>query len=239
MNVYVAKSAGFCFGVDRAVSLTEQALAERGSCWCLGELIHNRDVVERLTEKGLHTAGSVEDVPPGQRVIIRSHGVSRAERQALLDKNCQLIDATCPKVSRIHKIVERAGAERRQVVVFGEPDHPEVQGICGWCEGAAVVRDMDEFRLWARQNDIGPDAALTVVFQTTSNKENSEQSINLLKKQYTNGKLFDTICDATSIRQTEARQLAASCDAMVVAGGRHSANSIHLAEICAECCGRA
>ena len=238
MKVYVAASAGFCFGVDRAVKLAEQTLREEGSCWSLGELTHNRDVVGRLADMGMHTAGSVDDVPAGATVLIRAHGVPRAQMTALEAKRCRVVDATCPKVARIHRIVEKAGAEGRQVVVFGEPDHPEVQGICGWCEGAAVVRDMDDFSNWIENNRIGSNEPLTVVFQTTSNKENSEQNINLLKKEYTNAKLFDTICDATSIRQNEARQLAASCDAMVVVGGRHSANSIHLAEICSVCCGR-
>ncbi len=238
MKVRVAPSAGFCFGVDRAVSMTEDVLASEGSCWCLGELIHNRDVVERLAARGLRTAQTAEDVPAGESVIIRSHGVSKAERDALEAKGCRIVDATCPKVARIHKIVERAGQEGRQVVVFGEPDHPEVKGICGWCQGAAVVQSLEEFQLWAEKASISTDASLTVVFQTTSNRENSEQSINSLKKLYTNGKLFDTICNATSIRQNEARELAAACDAVVVVGGRHSANSIHLAEICRGGCER-
>ena len=236
MTVTVAKSAGFCFGVDRAVALTEKALAEVGSCWSLGELIHNRDAVARLKDEGLQVADRAEDVPAGEAVVIRSHGISRAERDILEGKGCPIVDATCPKVARIHRIVERAGGEGRQVVVFGEPTHPEVRGICGWCEGAAVVRDMEEFLRWMEQADMGPDSRLTVVFQTTSNKEISEQSINSIKKLCTNAEIFDTICDATSIRQNEARQLAATCDAMIVAGGKHSANSIHLAQICAENC---
>ena len=236
MTVTVAKSAGFCFGVDRAVSLTEQALERYGACWSLGELIHNRDAVARQEAKGLRTARRAEDVPAGAPVVIRSHGISRAERDILEGKGCVIVDATCPKVSRIHRIVERAGREGRQVVVFGEPDHPEVQGICGWCDGAAVVRSADELRRWMEERSFTPDSPVTVVFQTTSNKEISEQSINSIKKLCTNAQIFDTICDATSIRQNEARQLAASCDAVIVAGGRHSANSIHLAQICAENC---
>ena len=237
MNVRLAESAGFCFGVDRAVRMTEEALEASRDCWCLGELIHNRDVVDALSAKGLHVAQSASDVPAGASVIIRSHGVSRVERQTLEDKGCRLIDATCPKVSRIHRIVEKAAEEDRQVVVFGEPSHPEVQGICGWCENAVVVTDLESFQRWAAETKLAPDAPLTVVFQTTSNKENSEQSIKSLKKLYTKAKFFDTICDATSLRQNEARQLAAACDAMVVVGGRHSANSIHLAEICSQSCG--
>ena len=235
MTVYMAKSAGFCFGVDRAVNMTREAL-RKGEAWSLGELIHNRDVVDMLAAQGLSVAERVEDIPGGARVVIRSHGVSRREREALEEKGCEILDATCPKVARIHKIVSRAGDEGRQVVIFGEPAHPEVQGIQGWCEGAVVLRDAEEFTAWAEKTNLSPSAALTVVFQTTSNKKTSEQTINSFKKLYTNAEFFDTICDATRIRQAEARELAASCDGMVVVGGLHSANSVHLAEICRACC---
>ncbi|MGM9614503.1 MAG: bifunctional 4-hydroxy-3-methylbut-2-enyl diphosphate reductase/30S ribosomal protein S1 [Oscillospiraceae bacterium] len=236
MTVILAESAGFCVGVARAVDITEKALAESPDCWSLGELIHNRDVVERLNSRGLSVASCVEEVPDSSRVVIRSHGVPRSECDALLAKNCTILDATCPRVSRIHKIVQRADEEGRQVVIFGEPSHPEVQGICGWCHDPVVVPDCESFQQWAKENKLSADAPLTVVFQTTSNKKTSEQTFNSLKKVYTKAKFFDTICDATSIRQAEARTLSASCDAMVVVGGLHSANSIHLAEICREEC---
>ena len=238
MKLRLAQSAGFCFGVDRAVRMTEETLASSANCWSLGEPIHNRDAVAKLTAQGLYVAEAVDEIPAGADVVIRSHGVARAQRQALEAKGCRVVDATCPKVARIHRIVEKASAAGRQVVVFGEPAHPEVQGICGWCENAVVVADMAAFTKWASEANVPADAPLTVVFQTTSNKEKSEQNINSLKKLYTNAELFDTICDATSLRQNEARQLAAVCDAMVVVGGRHSANSIHLSEICAALCGR-
>jgi 4-hydroxy-3-methylbut-2-enyl diphosphate reductase len=216
--------------------MTKTALAEQGACYSLGELIHNRDVVERLSRDGLSVAQSVADVPEGSRVVIRSHGVARAEKEALEAKGCQILDATCPKVMRIHKIVARASQEGRQVVIFGEPTHPEVQGICGWCDHAVVVSDLEDFTDWSKSVDLPQDANLTVVFQTTSHKETSKEIIKSLKKEYTNGQFFDTICDATSLRQKEARELSASCDAMVVVGGLHSANSVHLAEICRESC---
>ena len=236
MKVCLAESAGFCFGVERAVRMTEQALEEHGSCWCLGELIHNKDAVRVLAEKGLKTAESVEDVPAGVPVIVRSHGVPKWEYDALEQKGCTVINATCPKVARIHKIVERAAGKEGYTVIFGEPHHPEVQGIQGWGRDCVVVPDLEHFEKWAKEEDIGSDIPLTVVFQTTSHKNISEQTINFLKKRYTKAKIFDTICDATSIRQREARELSARCDGMVVVGGAHSANSIHLAEICREVC---
>ena len=234
-QIIVADSAGFCFGVNRAVGITEENLG-RGACYSLGDLIHNNDVVRRLAQQGLSVADTAEDVPTGARVVIRSHGVSRAEKQLLAAKGCEIIDATCPKVARIHKIAEQAEAEGSKLIVFGEPAHPEVQGICGWCSDSVVLRDADEFIAWKKENDIPDDAQLTVVFQTTSNTETSKQTINSLKKICTKAKFFDTICNATSIRQKQARELADRCDAMIVVGGVHSANSIHLAEICRQSC---
>jgi (E)-4-hydroxy-3-methyl-but-2-enyl pyrophosphate reductase len=234
MKTVLAKSAGFCFGVDRAVSLTERALEDQKPCWSLGQLIHNREAVERLAQKGLHVADCADDIPPDVRVVIRSHGVSRAELEALKKKNCEILDATCPKVARIHEIVAQACAKGRQIVIIGEPSHPEVQGICGWCEGAVVLPDGEALLAWAKCQPDPGNAPVTVVFQTTSNKRKIEQSIKSFKNLYTNAEIFDTICNATVLRQKEAREIAEQCDAMVVVGGLHSANSVHLAEICAE-----
>jgi len=235
VKVRLAKSAGFCEGVSRAVKMTEAALSD-GPLYSLGELIHNKEAVERLASMGLRVARDVSDVPDGARVVIRSHGVSRDVIEALRQKGCDILDATCPRVSRIHKIVARAGEEGRRVIVAGEPSHPEVQGICGWCEGAIVAPDAESMAQMLNMENIVSETPLTVVFQTTSNKKTSEQIINLLKKECTNAKFFDTICDATSIRQAEAEQLSAECGAMVVVGGSHSANSRHLAEICEAVC---
>lgn len=235
MTVTVAESAGFCFGVDRAVSMAEQALRS-GPCLSLGELTHNKDVVARLASHGLRTVRLEQDIPAGATVIIRAHGVAPEVYRELAAKGCRVVDATCPKVAKIHRIVEQAAAAGRRTVIFGQPDHPEVQGIRGWSRDAMVVRDMHQFLHWMEEEQISVDAPLTVVFQTTSNREISEQSINLIKKLCTNAEIFDTICHATSIRQNEARKLAAACDAVVVVGGRHSANSVHLAEICAQVC---
>jgi len=126
-----ADSAGFCAGVARSVEMAERALAEHGRVWCLGELIHNRDEVERLKSMGLRIAASVEEVPEGEVVIIRSHGVGRATYEQLRSRRAKIIDATCVKVSRIHRMAEEAGGKGTLFVVIGDPKHPEVQGICG------------------------------------------------------------------------------------------------------------
>ena len=221
-KLYIAKSAGFCFGVSRSVKMAEEALESEGeACYCLGELIHNTDVVHDLESHGLIVAQAPEEIPQGARVIIRSHGVPRREYEALQKRHDVLIDATCPKVKRIHALVSEASSEGRIPVVIGSASHPEVKAICGWCENALVFADGE---------------AVTVVFQTTQTQKILEQTKNFLKKECTNFKVFDTICSATSIRQQEAADLSKSCDAMVVIGARHSANSVHLAEICAEHC---
>ncbi len=237
MNIEVAKSAGFCFGVSRAVEMAERALAD-GPCWSLGELIHNKDAVERLSAAGLRVAASPEDVPAGERVIIRSHGVEKRVQDVLKARGCHLIDATCPKVLRIHRLAEKAAREGRQLLVLGEPTHPEVRGICGWNEEAVVLKDGEALLRWVQEYDPLGEKPVSVVFQTTSNKQKIEQYINILKKGYTNAQVFDTICDATLIRQTETRELSARMQAMVVVGGIHSANSLHLAEICRENCAK-
>lgn len=234
-KLITAKSAGFCFGVSRAVKMTGQALDE-GPCWCLGELIHNRDVVGRLEDAGLITARSPDDIPPGARVIIRSHGVGKSTVDALKSKGCSTIDCTCPKVAHIHRLASSADAEGRKVIIIGEKSHPEVEAICGWCSGAMVFSSDSELEKWLAEDASRADMALSIVFQTTQTQHVLELCKKLIKKRCTNAVLFDTICGATFTRQKEAMELSQKCDAMVVIGGRHSANSVHLAEICRENC---
>ncbi len=235
-NIIVAHSAGFCFGVSRAVRMTEEALDRDGECWCLGELIHNKDVVSRLESRGLKTARSFYEVPDGARVIIRSHGVGREVIDQLEAKNCEIIDCTCPKVSHIHALVSQAEEQGRKVIIIGEKSHPEVEAIYGWCSGAEVFTTANELEEWLLGSAERVDLPLTVVFQTTQKQAVLEVCKKLIKKMCTNAHLFDTICGATFTRQKEAMELSANCSAMVVIGGKHSANSVHLAEICREHC---
>ena len=232
----VAKSAGFCFGVSRSVKMAEEMLAAEQNCYSLGELIHNDDVVRHLQSEGLTVVDGPEQIPQGASVIIRSHGVSRAEFEAVQRTGAAVYDATCPKVKRIHEIVAEASAEGRQPVIIGAADHPEVRAICGWCAAPVVVNDAAELAARIADGTIDCAKPLTVVIQTTQTQEKLLECQKIIKKQCTNAKLFDTICGATFTRQTEAAQMARTCDAMVVVGGSHSANSRHLYEICRSAC---
>lgn len=236
-KLLVSESAGFCFGVSRSVKLAEETLKKsKTPVFSLGELIHNDSVVEKLGAAGLKVAHSAEEIPEGACVIIRSHGVGAKEYETLREKDCAIIDATCPKVLKIHKIVSDAAADGRIPVIIGMKEHPEVIAICGWCANAEVFSDAEEFESWLQISPENRSKPLTVVFQTTQTQNNLEKTKNILKKECTNSENFDTICSATSIRQFDAAALSKNCDAVVVIGARHSANSVHLAEICREHC---
>ena len=234
-KVVVAKSAGFCFGVSRSVRMAEEML-EAGPCLSFGPLIHNYDVVERLAERGLKVISSPEEVKPGERVLIRSHGISSEYEQALLEHGAVITDATCPNVARIHRLAAAASDKGRHVLVIGKADHPEVVAICGRCKGADVVANSQELENLLSERPEIRSEPVTVVVQTTQTEANLKECEILIKKWCTNAEIFDTICSATSTRQEEAIRLASQCDAMVVIGGRDSANSLHLAELCAERC---
>ena len=167
----VAKSAGFCFGVSRSVKMAEEMLAAEANCYSLGELIHNDDVVQHLRSEGLTVADGPEQIPQGASVIIRSHGVSRAEFEAVQSTGATVYDATCPKVKRIHEIVAEASAEGRQPVIIGAADHPEVRAICGWCTSPIVVNDASQLAARIADGTIDCAKPLTVVIQTTQTQE--------------------------------------------------------------------
>ncbi len=235
MNIRVAKTAGFCYGVKRAVDIAERTAAQ-GECWCLGELIHNRHETGRLSGLGIRTAPTPEEVPAGATVLIRSHGEPDSTYRTLEEKGCKIVDATCPNVSRIHRLVREAVEKGRQPVVIGDHRHPEVRGICGSAERVLVFQDEEEILSWLERKELPPETPLTVVFQTTEVKNKAKKCEEILKKVYTNTDLFDTICEATFSRQKEAVELAAICDAMLVVGDRSSANTRRLAEICRSVC---
>ena len=234
-KIIVAKSAGFCFGVSRSVSMAEKLL-EEGKAYSLGPLIHNNDVVAYLEKKGLSVIDTPEQLPSGGRVIIRSHGISKEVYGALEEKNAKVCDATCPKVNKIHELVSEASAEGRFVVIIGMHGHPEVEAVGGWCGEHVICENVSELSEFFNNNTELLDKPITMVVQTTQTRSNFTECANFLKKMCTNNQIFDTICGATSMRQEEAAKIAALCGAMVVIGGEHSANSVHLAEICRREC---
>ena len=232
----VAESAGFCFGVRRSVEIAESVLARFGSCLSYGELIHNDDVVSALQEKGMRVIASPSEAGSGDRVIIRAHGVSRSVIDSLEAAGAEVVDATCPRVKHIHRIVSRAAEEGQYVLVIGMRNHPEVEAICGWCGACSVIESEEEASAWAQLHPDLVDHPICVVVQTTQTQRFFKNCVNSLKKRCTNLRIFDTMCFATFTRQNEAAELASRCDAMVVIGGKHSANSLHLAQICQEAC---
>ena len=235
-KLIVADSAGFCFGVRRSVDMAMKLLDEHGACASLGELIHNEDVVGALKDRGMRVVQTPEEVRAGERVLVRAHGAAPEVYTALEQAGAEIFDATCPKVRAIHKIVARAKEEGRFTIVIGMRAHPEVNAICGWCGDHIVLENAEEVQKWLKIKPDPWEKPITVVVQTTQTHSNFTECCDFIKKRCTNSKISDTICLATSTRQEEAARIASECDAMVVIGGKHSANSVHLAQICSEHC---
>ncbi len=236
MSITVAKSAGFCFGVSRAVETVEKAANSGGRVVTLGPIIHNRHVVKKFDEMGVRVIDRPEDAKPGMTVIIRSHGVSRAVQETLQESGAQVIDATCPFVKRIHGIVEKAGEEGRLPVIIGTRSHPEVEGIAGWCADHRIFETPEELENWIAGGEIPVNLPICMVCQTTSTESLWKNCVQIAKKEFTNLKIFDTICKATEFRQTDAARLSAENEAMVVVGDAKSSNTGKLATICREHC---
>lgn len=236
MRLELARSAGFCYGVRRAVQMAEMAAEEGRPCVMLGPIIHNRDVTAYLESIGVGLVDTPEEVPPGTAVLIRSHGEGRPVHEALARLGRPVIDATCPNVSRIHQIVSRAEEGGRQVLIIGTRTHPEVAAIAGWCRRPVVLEGVAELSNWLETAPERRDIPLTMVSQTTSTRFIWDSCVEKAKKECTNLKIFDTICNATCKRQSEAQALAARSDAMVVIGGRESSNTKRLAELCGALC---
>ena len=237
-EIRLAKTAGFCFGVSRAVQkVYEEAAKASGPVYTYGPVIHNEEVVRDLEEKGvkvLHSEEELLDLQEGT-VIIRSHGVGKRIYDICAGKDrVRLVDATCPFVGKIHDIIRKESAEGRRILIIGDASHPEVQGIRGW--------SMDNTDIAASWEDvlklgISSGDKLSVVAQTTYNSKKFVEVIDKLKKLVYDIRCFNTICNATQERQTEARNIASEADAMIVIGGKSSSNTRKLVEICREECG--
>ena len=233
MEIRVAKTAGFCFGVNRAVELTYGLLNEGHKVATLGPLIHNPQAVDDMKRRGALVADTVEDIPTGYEVIIRSHGVPRTIYDTLEQRGLVYHDATCPFVKKIHRIVEQKSTEGYHVIVVGDPKHPEVEGIVGWCQGPVTVLETPE----QAENFVKTEGEkLCIVSQTTYNYNKFQYIVEIFEKKGYNDSVVNTICNATEERQRSAKAIAAEADVMIVIGGKHSSNSRKLYEICQREC---
>ena len=236
MQVTVAKSAGFCFGVQRAVDTVYEQV-EKGvrPIYTYGPIIHNEVVVQDLEEKGVQVLESQEDLEQLNEgtVIIRSHGVGKEIYDQISAKGLNCVDATCPFVKKIHRTVEKESAAGRQIIIIGNDNHPEVEGIKGWCRHPALVIESAE---QAEALNLPEGTKVCVVSQTTFNYKKFKDLVEILDKKRYDRIVVNTICNATEERQTEARQIAGKVDAMIVIGGSHSSNTQKLFEICRKEC---
>ena len=236
MKVIKAKTAGFCFGVKRAVdTVYEQVDTCSGPIYTYGPIIHNEEVVKDMESKGvvvLRTEEELDDLSGGT-VIIRSHGVEKRIYDKLEAKGIRIVDATCPFVKKIHNIVQKESAAGKYILIIGSPDHPEVIGIRGWSgEHAAVIQNADDIE----NIDFSKNRKICVVSQTTFNYNKFKDLVEIIKKKSYDVSVLNTICNATKERQTEAKSIAESVDAMIVIGDKHSSNTQKLFEICRRAC---
>lgn len=244
MEVLLAKTAGFCFGVERAVSAALDAAAateteeSRGAVYTYGPIVHNESVIRELEERGVHVIGSEEEtdsIPKESTIIVRAHGIPKDLEARLRMKGFRLIDATCPFVKKIHRIVEKSAEEGRFVLIAGNPDHPEVIGIRSYAgERSAVVSNPEDLE----NLSILPGERICLVAQTTFNHKNYKKIVEKINILGYNATIADTVCNATRERQEEAADLASRADAMIVIGGKESSNSQKLYEICRNNCNR-
>ena len=244
MEVKVAKTAGFCFGVKRAVDKVYE-LIESGisPIYTLGPIIHNEEVVADLEKKGARVISEEDlDTMDGGTIVIRSHGVGKKIYDKLKERNLSYVDVTCPFVLKIHRIVERESAKNNQIVIIGDPEHPEVQGICGWSsKDYTVIQNKEQAEAFVPEGQ----GEVCVVSQTTFNYNKFQELVEILsKKRYYNNvfnililNVLNTICNATEERQKEAKEIASEVDTMLVVGGKNSSNTQKLFEICKKECG--
>ena len=239
----MAKSAGFCFGVKRAVDTVYEQAKTGEKIYTYGPIIHNEEVVRDLEEKGVKVIESKEELRQlGEgKAIIRSHGVSKDIYDLMEEENIAYVDATCPFVRRIHKIVEKESAAGKEIIIIGNAGHPEVEGIMGWSHVPAyVVESAQEAEKCAeslaKKFPNPSEGKVCIVSQTTFNYKKFQELVEIFQKKGYDMSVVNTICNATEERQTEAREIAAKVDVMIVIGGKHSSNTRKLYEICSKEC---
>ena len=237
MQIKIAQTAGFCFGVDRAVKKAFEAADNYDKVVTLGPIIHNPQIVSQLEEKGVTVVDLPQQVPQGATAVIRSHGVGKWVYDYLDQNRISYVDATCPFVAKIHHLVSEHSGQGRRILVAGDASHPEVQGIVGFCQGPVkVFKSAQELEKITQEEPDWTKNPAIMVAQTTFNVQEWRKSSDFAKKVYTNLIIFDTICNATEMRQQEAIVLAKESDYMVVIGGKNSSNTRKLAEICQGYC---
>ena len=233
-DITVAKTAGYCFGVRRAVELALKA-AENQKVYTTGPLIHNRHTIAELAETGVISAASTDEIPFGAQAVIRAHGITPKELAELSARGCTLVDATCPYVAKIHNIAADESDKGRLLVIIGQADHPEVMGIAARAKEYVVVSTEKEVLEVSQKY---PETPISVVCQTTFDAEKYNQFVKIIKNTCNCIAIFDTICKATELRQNEARSRAGKSDVTIVIGDRLSSNSYNLYRICSQYCPR-
>ena len=232
MEVKIAKEAGFCFGVKRAMKMAWDELEKNeDGIYALGPLIHNKQAVQKYEDKGLITVDDIENIPTDKSVIIRSHGVSRETYDKAVSNNLNIIDTTCPFVKKIHSIVKDFYEKDFKIIIIGDKNHPEVIGINGWCNNEAIIiktiEDLENVEL-EKSNKY------CIVAQTTINVDLYNKIVKALSDKLEEVVFNNTICSATKVRQEAAKEISKEVDMMVVVGGKHSSNTQKLVQICME-----
>ena len=229
-NVTLAASAGFCFGVKRAIEMAYAEIEKNDGTplYSYGSLIHNKEVTRDLDEKGLHIIESLDGIDKGT-VVIRSHGVGKFLYDALEEKGMRMVDGTCPFVKKIHTIVNEAWNQGKSIIIVGDGKHPEVQGINGWCGNTAVILESPEE---AKAAELDSEKDYAVVVQTTFRQSKFDDMLAILREKGLKMEISQTICSATEKRQKEAMELSQNVDKMIVIGDKKSSNTQKLVEIC-------
>jgi len=239
MKITVAKSAGFCFGVQRAMEMLYKAMDEQeGDIYTIGPIIHNPQIIEQITERGVKIINDIDELPNNAVAVIRAHGLPKRSYEKLKEKTERIIDTTCPFVAKIHRIVEKASQEGHTVLIGGDDQHPEVIGIRGFADKSRcfVFKDAEDFVKLSKSFSHCSEDFVDVVWQTTYSKKEFKKCEKIIKKDFKNLILYDTICNATDLRQEESAHLAAQCDAFLVVGGRQSSNTNKLFSIASSVC---
>ncbi|MBR5137160.1 MAG: bifunctional 4-hydroxy-3-methylbut-2-enyl diphosphate reductase/30S ribosomal protein S1 [Clostridia bacterium] len=235
INTTIAEHSGFCYGVNRAVDMAYEHISQPGTLYCYGMLVHNEAVMEDLSSKGMVVVKDLAEIPAGGRVLIRAHGTGKAFYEKCNDVGITVVDATCPSVAKIHKIVERESLDQRTIVIIGDSAHPEVIGIAGWCSNPIHVDNMAHAEKIVSEGTLSK-LNVSVVTQTTMDAKEADKIIALLKDNVEDIKVFNTVCHATRLRQEAAQKLAKESDVMLVIGSKKSSNTQKLAKICKDFC---